>query len=245
MKERLYNELAKYYDLFNFSDYKKQSDFIDRVISNNFNKNNKIKMLDLACGTGEHIKLLKNKYQIEGADINPGILKVARNKNPENIFYKADLNRLKFKENNYDVIYCLSSSIQYILSPKDMLNALKQIYFSLKKKGIFIFDLGYCKEKWIEGYVGIRTIVNDDFQAAEIFKSRSKNNISYYNPIYLVNKKGHFKFYIDDHKIYLYSIKEIKQCVGKIFKSVKIIGDYGNNKYTYSRNKIPVFVCKK
>jgi len=246
MPEKLYNELAKYYDLFNFSNYKKQADFILSTARKIFANKKNIKVLDLACGTGEHIKILKKFFQIEGRDLNAGMLKVSQKKNPGLAIKKGDLNDLLIKENSFDLIYCLSSSIQYVLNPKDLPKVLKAIYKGLKPKGIFIFDLAYCREKWQEGYVGIRTVVKKDLQLAEIFKSRSINNISYYNPIYLLNDKGKFKFYIDDHKIYLYSINEVKFALKKSgFSKIYLKDNYSDRDFNNKNNQLPVFVAIK
>jgi hypothetical protein len=125
-----------------------------------------------------------------------------------------------------------------------MVKALKEIFKSLKPRGILIFDLAYCREKWIEGYVGIRTIIKNNLQIAEIFKSRSINNVSYYNPIYLINDGDKSKFFIDSHKIYLYKIKEMQKLLEKSgFKRVKISGDYKMQAYNQFKNKIPVFLA--
>lgn len=248
MKEKLYNELAKYYDLFNFNDYQKQADFITSLINKYYIKKTlkRQKILDLACGTGEHIKLLNNNFLVEGADLNIGMIKIARKKNPKAIIKKRDLQQLQLPNTHYDVIICLSGSIQYILSSKKLLLAFKTIYRSLKKDGLFIFDLYYCKDKWIEGYVGVRTIVQDNLQIAEIFKSRSISNISYYNPIYLIQDHDKNQFFIDDHKIYLYKIKEAENILKRAgFKKVKIFGDYTTQYYNDNKHKTPVFIAFK
>jgi len=39
-------------------------------------------ILDVACGTGEHAKFLKEHYTIDGVDLNENYLRAARVKNP-------------------------------------------------------------------------------------------------------------------------------------------------------------------
>jgi len=247
MNEKLYNELAPYYDLFKFNDYKKQSNFVLNIIENSFapNKEKKIKALDLACGTGEQIKILGKKINFDGLDINEGMLKMARKKNPKANIFKGDLNKLELKKSQYDLIICLSSSLQYILAPKTLEDSLKRIYLSLKPNGIFIFDLAYCKDNWIEGYVGIKTVTNGSLRMAEIFKSRSNHNFSFYNPIYLVKNKGKVDFFIDKHKIYLYSIDEVKKIAANIFRKVDVYANYSENIFKFKKNQTPIFILRK
>jgi len=210
MNEKLYNEIAPYYDLFKFNDYSKQVNFVLDIIKLDKTSSNKkdFKILDLACGTGEHIKILRENFYVEGLDANDGMVNLAREKNPDNRIFKGNLNNLELEKNYYDVITCFSSSIQYILSRDNLEKSLRDIYESLKDGGVFVFDLAYCREKWIEGYVGIRTIVQDNLQVAEIFKSRSKDNVSLYNPIYLISNKGEFKFLLMTTKFFFIPSKK-------------------------------------
>src|SRR2546426_10299925 len=39
-------------------------------------------ILDVACGTGEHLSQLRQWYEVEGADISPAMLDVARKRLP-------------------------------------------------------------------------------------------------------------------------------------------------------------------
>ena len=74
MKE--YNELAKYYDLIHSDlDYEKSAKGIDKLIQLHLrSKGNKL--LDVACGTGTHIKYLEDKYNCTGIDWNEEMLKI-------------------------------------------------------------------------------------------------------------------------------------------------------------------------
>lgn len=246
MSEKLYNELAKYYDSFNFSDYKKQAEFVVNIIKEYMPDDRNVKILDLACGTGEHIKILKKNFQISGLDLNEGMIKVAKEKNPNIDIVRGDLNNLHITKNKYNIIYCFSSSIQYVLDPNNLVNVFKSIRQGLKDKGVFILDLAYCQEKWQEGYVGIKTVVKDNFQIAEIFKSKSVDNISYYNPIYLINENGENKFYIDDHKIYLYSINYVRSILKNSgFSRISINDNYSSKNFILKTGGLPVFVTIK
>jgi ubiquinone/menaquinone biosynthesis C-methylase UbiE len=85
MQEKLYNELANYYDLFCFNDYKKQIKFLLNIVRKFKTKphDKDIRILDLACGSGEHIKILRNNFIIDGVDGNDGMLRMARKKIPK------------------------------------------------------------------------------------------------------------------------------------------------------------------
>ena len=69
-----YQEMAKYYDLFyKKKNYDKESTFIENLI------NKRKTILDVGCGTGLHMHYLEEKnYQVEGLDLNEGMLEVAK-----------------------------------------------------------------------------------------------------------------------------------------------------------------------
>lgn len=75
-----YDKLSKYYDmLHNQKDYKSECEYFSKII----NKNKKTKwnkLLDLACGTWEHIKLLKKDFDCEWLDSSKDMIDIARKK---------------------------------------------------------------------------------------------------------------------------------------------------------------------
>ena len=50
-------------------------------------------ILDVACGTGEHARLLVGKfgYEVDGLDLNPDFVRIARSKLPGVQFLEADM----------------------------------------------------------------------------------------------------------------------------------------------------------
>ena len=40
------------------------------------------RLLDVACGTGRHLELLRERYLVEGLDLDPAMLAIARERLP-------------------------------------------------------------------------------------------------------------------------------------------------------------------
>jgi SAM-dependent methyltransferase len=74
-------------------------------------------ILDVACGTGEHLRLLGTEYGFEadGLDLDPALLRVARRKYPAGRFFEGDMSGFALKR-RYDAVLCLFSSIGYLVS---------------------------------------------------------------------------------------------------------------------------------
>ena len=121
MKEQLiYKDLAKYYDLIYESrgkDYEQEVKKIESVIDKYKSSKSK-KLLEVACGTGKHLKYFSKHYECTGVDINQGILDIAKRNAPNVKLVQADMAKLDLEE-KFDIITCLFSSIGYITSIKD------------------------------------------------------------------------------------------------------------------------------
>jgi len=76
----MWNELAKHYDeIYYWKNYRKESEKIHRIIKK-YKKTKGREILDVACGTGNHIQFLKRHYKITGIDLNQVMLRQARKK---------------------------------------------------------------------------------------------------------------------------------------------------------------------
>ena len=137
----IYTEFATFYDqLFDNALYNKWVNFV----SNNVNKNDKI--LDLACGTGRLLVLMKKKgYDAIGADFSEDMLAIANEHLIEAGFTEPSLlneNMLDLSElGNFDVITCFDDSICYLNNLNEVEVMFKEVYGHLNRHGKFLFDV--------------------------------------------------------------------------------------------------------
>ena len=109
----LYKELAEYYDLiYSRKKYIQEADKLVKLISK-YKKSDGNQLLEIACGTGHHLKCFESKFFCTGLDINERMLRVARKRVPEAVLHKADMVNFKLRK-KFDVITCLFSSIGYV-----------------------------------------------------------------------------------------------------------------------------------
>jgi SAM-dependent methyltransferase len=106
---------CKFYDNF-FLNLSKNTYEIKYILnlSKNFNNN---KILDIGCGTGNHVNLLSNVHKDTiGIDISPEMIKIAKERYPNNQFKLGDiLNNNLFDSNDFTVITCLGMTIYDII----------------------------------------------------------------------------------------------------------------------------------
>lgn len=93
-----------------------------------FNISPKDQVLDLGCGDGLNIKLLKlfGVKDIIGVDISRFLIKLAQKNNPDVKFYLASADSLPFKANVFDVVLLDSVFHHLIYFPK-VLGEIKRV----------------------------------------------------------------------------------------------------------------------
>src|SRR5437870_7577059 len=87
----MFTRSAAFYDLvYSFKDYAAEAEKVRLVIdaANNSSGN---RLLDVACGTGQHLHYLKEHFEAEGLDLDPALLAIARNRLPDLRFTHADM----------------------------------------------------------------------------------------------------------------------------------------------------------
>ena len=136
----MYNaELAKYYDII-YSN--KNYEFESKVIKT-FCKE-KVKLIDVGCGTLSHSILLKDFFQeIVGIDLSSEMIKKAQQKISKNKIKNIKVIDIGIENINYEDFDCgiaMFNVINHIISLNELISFFKNFERVLKKGGILIFD---------------------------------------------------------------------------------------------------------
>lgn len=215
---KMYKSLAKYYDkIYQDKDYKREV-----AIINNILKKNKAKtLLEVACGTGRHTEFLAKKYKVTGIDLNKDMLNLAKKRVKGVKFIEGDMKKFKLNQ-RFDAITCLFSSIAYIRTKKDLEKTFKNFYNHLNDKGILIFDTGFFKESFKDGYKHSVTYIDDNLAIARFGSSKRFGNKAKVSFRYLIRNRGKYDFIKETHTIGLFSINEMKNILEKAGFKVRV-----------------------
>src|SRR5947207_2308141 len=76
-------------------------------------------LLDVACGTGWHLERFRDWYEVEGLDSSSGMLRHAWQRLPYVPLHQADMRTFNLGR-SFDVIVCLSSSIAWMQTKREL-----------------------------------------------------------------------------------------------------------------------------
>ncbi|KLI59085.1 class I SAM-dependent methyltransferase [Brachyspira hyodysenteriae] len=135
-----FNKQASIYDekdTIYYSKYRKIScNYVSEYLKNiDYNK-----LLDIGCGTGYLINMLK-KYkataEFYGLDLSEEMINISKSKNIKDAeFILGSANKLPFNDNTFDIVTCIQSFHHYPYPDE----AMKEVYRVLIKGGIYILS---------------------------------------------------------------------------------------------------------
>lgn len=139
-----FGPVARYYDtLMSQVPYDEWVDYIHRLWHRHSLAH--ASLLDIACGTGTVANLLADEgISVYGVDLSAEMLAAARVSNTDQRgiqYFHQDACDLRLPKTDFDSSICLFDSLNYILEPARLQNALKSIASHIKAGGSFIFDV--------------------------------------------------------------------------------------------------------
>jgi len=135
----LYTDLSIYYDLMCADiDYRAQSHSVRRL--HQLFGNNGRRHLDLACGTGPHVRhFLDFGYHSAGLDISQPMLDLAQLRCPEAQFSRQDMAGFQVDEPQ-DLITCFLYSTHYNPGLAQLRACFASVHGALAENGVFCFN---------------------------------------------------------------------------------------------------------
>ena len=185
-----YRRLAKYYDLiYEWTDYDKEArillQLIDRYKASGGNS-----LLDVGCGTGQHLRRLVRGFDCEGMDISDEMLQVAKTNVKGVNFIQGDMVDFNLGR-KFDVIICLFSSIGYVRTYRNLARTLNNFAKHLRDGGVVIIEPWFTKSTFRAGHIRVlATRESDDLRVVRVDYSEIKGDLSVIDERVVVVKKG-------------------------------------------------------
>jgi SAM-dependent methyltransferase len=136
----MFSASAEFYDLiyFTFKDYAAEAQQIGSLLRRL--NSDCTSVLDVACGTGEHARLLAaDGFAVDGLDLDPAFVRIAQRKHPAGRFFEADMADFHLPH-RYDAVLCLFSSIGYVRTLDRVGAALRCFREHLLPGGVIVVE---------------------------------------------------------------------------------------------------------
>jgi ubiquinone/menaquinone biosynthesis C-methylase UbiE len=205
----LFTASAELYDAiyFAFKDYAAEAADIAKHIRSLHPK--ALTLLDVACGTGEHAKLLatQHDFKVDGLDFNADFLRLARSKHPAGRFFEADMTNFNLNR-NYDAVICMFSSIGYVKSLPALEQTLRCFARHLAPDGILIVEPWFPPEKMTSGQHSQRIAEAQGLRVERIGTTDIDGRICRLRFNYTIEKAGQIQKIAELHELGLFTEAE-------------------------------------
>ena len=110
------------------------------------------RLLDVACGTGAHLRILHRHFAVEGIDADPVMIAIARERLPGIPFRIGRMQDLHVDE-PFDVVMCLFSSIGYVADEAELRATFERFAAAAAPGGMVIVEPWVRPEDWRDGWM--------------------------------------------------------------------------------------------
>jgi ubiquinone/menaquinone biosynthesis C-methylase UbiE len=208
----MFTKSAPYYDvIYSFKDYQAETHRLQELITDHLLSGGD-RLLDVACGTGKHLQFLKEKFEVEGLDLSPELLKIARERTPDIPYHHADMMDFDLGR-EFDVVTCLFSSIGYVKILENLNRAVKCMTNHLLAGGILVVEPWFTPDSWNVGSVHANFIDEPELKIARINTGSIEGRLSYFDFHYLIGTPEGIEYFIERHELGLFEMEEMYEAL--------------------------------
>jgi SAM-dependent methyltransferase len=208
----MFTESAELYDAiyFTFKDYAVEAADIARHIRTEHPDARSV--LDVACGTGEHARLLAaaHGFQVDGVDLNAEFLRLARLKHPAGRFYHADMRAFDLAD-RYDAVICMFSSIGYVKTLPELERALRNFRKHIAPNGIVIVEPWFPPEVMTSGQHSVRSAEAGGVKVERTATTEIEGRMCHLRFDYRIEEGGQVRHTTELHELGLFTKDETLQ----------------------------------
>jgi SAM-dependent methyltransferase len=188
-------------------------------------------LLDVACGTGAHLVEMQRWYAVEGVDLSPAMLAVARTRLPGVSLREADMRALELGR-TFDAVTCLFSSIGYMTDRAEMRSAIARLAAHVAPGGVLIVDGWVRPAEWRDHFRPEHPDVahDDEVTVVRLAFSRRNGSITELEMHHLVQTDGGIEYFTETHRLRLTETDDYVAAVSDAGLKARVIPDYMPNR---------------
>ena len=200
----MYEESAFYYDIiYGFKNYEKESEQLHHLIQR-YKKSRQNFVLDVACGTGNHIAYLKKHYKVQGLDNNPKMLDQARKKHPNVTFHFGDMTKFNLRR-RFDVVTCLFSAIGHVKTKARLDQAVRNMSRHLNPGGLLIVEPWLTPDQIEVGRIIANFVDKPRLKVARMGIGKRRDNLFVQDLHHLIASPEGIKYFVEHLELGLFT----------------------------------------
>lgn len=193
----MYTETAHLYDLvYSWKDYQAEVTLLRRLVGRAGGT-----LLDVACGTGRHLELLAPHYRVEGVDLDPAMVRIARSR--DLVVQQGDLRALDLGR-RFDVVTCLFGSIAYV---RDLDAAVANLARHVAPGGVVAVEPWLTPDRVATVLTSLDT-AETHVKIALMTTVEARGRMSVLNVHYLIGRAGGIEHGTERHYLWLWTLEE-------------------------------------
>ena len=203
----MFTKSARYYDaLYAFKDYGAAAAALRAHVRDRHA--NAASLLDVGCGTGRHLQELHGDYQVEGLDLSPELLQVARDRlGPDVPLHQADMADFALGR-RFDVVTCLFSAVAYVRTHENLRRAVRCMADHLNPGGLLLIEPWFSPERYWVGRITANFVDEPDLKIAWMYVSERRGDVSVLPIHYMVGTTGGVEEFREEHQLGLWTHEE-------------------------------------
>ncbi|HCT79844.1 MAG TPA: SAM-dependent methyltransferase [Micromonosporaceae bacterium] len=165
-------------------------------------------LLDVGCGTGEHLKTLSKLFNhVEGVDLSPSMVAVARAKLPSLDVHLEDMCELDLGR-TFDAVISLSTAVAYLPSLAALHRALERMVQHLSPGGVLVVEPWYFPENFLDGHVAGDLLRVPEHTISRVSHTQRRGGAAYVVSHYVIADRHGIEHFTETHVFRLWSRDE-------------------------------------
>jgi len=164
-------------------------------------------VLDVACGTGQHLRHLATRFDAMGVDLSPEMVEIARQRCPGVPVEVGDMTALDLGR-SFDAVVCLFSSIGYVRTEERLRAAIASMARHLAPGGVLLVEPWLTPDAWDEGHLHALTVDEPDIKVCRMSVSRSEDGCSVLDLHHLVATAAGVEHVVETHVLGLFTLEQ-------------------------------------
>jgi SAM-dependent methyltransferase len=167
-------------------------------------------LLDVACGTGGHIAYLRDEFAVEGLDLDPKMLEIARTRHPGIAFHHGDMVDFDLGR-PFDAVICLFSSIGYVKTAARLRQAIATMARHLCPGGVLVVEPYFSPTTWKQDRMpGANQAEQPDLKLVRMMVSSREGTVAKFDLHYLVGTPAGVEYFTEQHELGLFTVEEYR-----------------------------------